>query len=208
MSTDRLVDSSFNAGTTLNEADTCTWYVVPMLREAAWDSGAQSFNEQQLVQFTAGRIVMSGHRARRKPPKRADYLLKYTRDFTIAVVEAKAPVYDGAPSEPIVSEARAPRAGQEAAPVEMLATCPCNTSPRVGADAPKASAETKEPVKRRVQLPRLLLGHTFSPGCLGSRPFSLGIVNRGMMMPEMVFAADEQDADEPEIASATDSLRT
>src|SRR5437660_1792167 len=74
----------------LNEADTCTRYVVPKLREAGWDVGLHSFNEQQHVQFTDGRIVISGSRIRRKPPKRADYLLKYTRDFTIAVVEAKS----------------------------------------------------------------------------------------------------------------------
>jgi type I restriction enzyme, R subunit len=74
----------------LNEADTCTRYIVPKLREAGWDAGIHSFNEQQLIQFTDGRIVMAGSRVRRKPPKRADYLLKYTRDFTIAVVEAKS----------------------------------------------------------------------------------------------------------------------
>ena len=33
---------------------------------------------------------MAGANARRGPQKRADYLLRYTRDFTIAVVEAKA----------------------------------------------------------------------------------------------------------------------
>jgi type I restriction enzyme, R subunit len=34
--------------------------------------------------------MMAGTKARRGPQKRADYLLQYTRDFTIAVVEAKA----------------------------------------------------------------------------------------------------------------------
>jgi len=34
--------------------------------------------------------VVAGSKARRAPQKRADYLLQYTRDFTIAVVEAKA----------------------------------------------------------------------------------------------------------------------
>jgi len=63
----------------LNEADTCTRHIVPRLREAGWDSASHSFNEQQLVQFTDGRIVMAGNRVRRRPPKRADYLLKYTR---------------------------------------------------------------------------------------------------------------------------------
>src|SRR5437016_3406242 len=40
--------------------------------------------------FTAGRIVVRGNKAKRRPGKRADYLLRYTRDFPIAVVEAKA----------------------------------------------------------------------------------------------------------------------
>ena len=75
----------------LNEADTCTRYIVPKLREAGWDAGEHSFNEQQFVQFTDGQIYLSGGtRARRKAPKRADYLLNFTRDFRIAVVEAKA----------------------------------------------------------------------------------------------------------------------
>ena len=74
----------------LNEADTCTRLIVPKLREGGWDAGVHSFNEQQLVPFTDGRIVMAGSRIRRKPPKRADYLLRYTRDLTIAVVEAKS----------------------------------------------------------------------------------------------------------------------
>ena len=37
-------------------------------------------------------------RGKRGKPKRADYLLRYTRDFTLAVVEAKAdyrPAADG-----------------------------------------------------------------------------------------------------------------
>ena len=33
---------------------------------------------------------MSGGKVHRRPQKRADYLLRYTRDFPIAVIEAKA----------------------------------------------------------------------------------------------------------------------
>lgn len=42
----------------LNEADTCTRYIVPKLREAGWDTSPHSFNEQQLIQITDGRIVV------------------------------------------------------------------------------------------------------------------------------------------------------
>jgi type I restriction enzyme R subunit len=72
----------------MNEADTCRKYVVPRLVAAGWDNDPHSINEQKT--FTDGRIVVAGSKVRRRPQKRADYLLRYTRDFPIAVVEAKA----------------------------------------------------------------------------------------------------------------------
>ena len=72
----------------ISEADTCRKYVLPKLTEAGWDDEPHSFTEQK--SFTDGRIIVAGNRVRRRLPKRADYLLRYTRDFTIAVVEAKA----------------------------------------------------------------------------------------------------------------------
>src|SRR5437867_3596118 len=71
----------------ITEADTCRKYVLPKLIEAGWDSDPHSFTEQKT--FTDGRIVVTGNKTRRRPSKRADYLLRYTRDFTIGVVEAK-----------------------------------------------------------------------------------------------------------------------
>ena len=71
----------------MTEADTCRKYVLPKLIQAGWDNDPHSFTEQKT--FTDGRIVGSGDKVRRRPQKRADYLLRYTRDFTIAVVEAK-----------------------------------------------------------------------------------------------------------------------
>lgn len=75
---------------TLNEADTCREYVLPKLEEAGWSANPltfPSFGEQHT--FTDGRIVVTGETARRRAQKRADYLLRYTADFPIAVVEAK-----------------------------------------------------------------------------------------------------------------------
>ena len=72
----------------MNEADTCRKYVVPRLETAGWDDAPHSFTEQRT--FTDGRIVTHGQKATRRPGKRADFLLRYARDFTIAVVEAKA----------------------------------------------------------------------------------------------------------------------
>lgn len=71
-----------------NEADTCRKYVLPRLIDAGWDNDPHSFTEQRT--FTDGRLVISGEKIRRRPQKRADYLLRYTRDFPLAVVEAKA----------------------------------------------------------------------------------------------------------------------
>lgn len=69
------------------EADTCRKLITPKLQAAGWDSDPHSLAEQR--SFTDGRIVVRGNKAERKKGKRADYLLRYTRDFNIAVVEAK-----------------------------------------------------------------------------------------------------------------------
>jgi type I restriction enzyme R subunit len=70
------------------EADTCRKFVVPKLRAVGWDNEPHSIAEQRSV--TDGRIIPVGKGFVRKPPKRVDFLLRYTRDFSLAVVEAKA----------------------------------------------------------------------------------------------------------------------
>ncbi|MBN2011959.1 DEAD/DEAH box helicase family protein [candidate division KSB1 bacterium] len=72
----------------MNEADTCRTYIVPKLQHAGWENEPHRINEQ--VTFTDGRIIVLGNKIRRGKQKRADYILRYTRDFPIAVVEAKA----------------------------------------------------------------------------------------------------------------------
>jgi type I restriction enzyme, R subunit len=72
----------------MTEADTCRKYVVPKLQTAGWETDPHSITEQRY--FTDGRIVVRGNKAERKKGKRADYLLRYSRDFLIAVVEAKS----------------------------------------------------------------------------------------------------------------------
>lgn len=67
------------------EADTCRKYILPKLYAAGWSD--DQISEQKT--FTDGRIVVTGNKCFRKKPKRADYLLRYKRDFMIAVVEAK-----------------------------------------------------------------------------------------------------------------------
>jgi type I restriction enzyme R subunit len=75
-------------GYVIGEADTCRKYVEPKLDAAGWDAAPHSYTEQ--VYFTDGRIIVVGTKVRRRPGKKADYLLRFTRDFPIAVVEAKA----------------------------------------------------------------------------------------------------------------------
>ena len=70
----------------LTEADTCRRYVLPKLYAANWTD--DQISEQK--SFTDGRIVVAGSKVKRRPQKRADYLLRYRRDFPIAVVEAKS----------------------------------------------------------------------------------------------------------------------
>ena len=72
----------------LTEADTCRKYILPKLYASGWND--DQISEQK--NFTDGRIVFAGNKCTRKKQKRADYLLKYRRDFSIAVVEAK-PIY-------------------------------------------------------------------------------------------------------------------
>src|SRR5206468_11975273 len=70
----------------LTEADTCRKYVLPKLYAAGWTD--EQISEQK--SFTDGRIVVAGKKVKRLPQKRADYFLRYQRDFAIAVVEAKS----------------------------------------------------------------------------------------------------------------------
>ncbi len=63
--------------TNLTEADTCRKDVLPRLYAAGWTD--DQISEQKT--FTDGRIVVAGTRVRRRPQKRADYLLRYSRDY-------------------------------------------------------------------------------------------------------------------------------
>ena len=71
----------------LSEADTCRKLVVPRLQAAGWDDEPHSIAEQRTI--TDGRIVPVGKGFVRRPPRRVDYLLRYERNFPLAVVEAK-----------------------------------------------------------------------------------------------------------------------
>jgi type I restriction enzyme R subunit len=75
----------------LNESDTRAQLIDPLLNGAGW-TRSQVTREHYYRpdwEYTAGRIVLRGDRTERLPPRRVDYLLRYTESFPIAVVEAK-----------------------------------------------------------------------------------------------------------------------
>lgn len=76
----------------LNESDTRARLIDPKLESAGW-GGVQIGREHYYrrdVQYTAGRIILRGERARHREGRKIDYLLRYTEGFPIALVEAKA----------------------------------------------------------------------------------------------------------------------
>ena len=68
-----------------SEADTCRKEVLPKLYESLWTD--ELILEQRT--FTDGKIIVIGRKAKRKKAKRFDYLLRYSPNFPIAIVEAK-----------------------------------------------------------------------------------------------------------------------
>jgi type I restriction enzyme, R subunit len=85
----------------MNEADTCRTLVRPKLEAAGWDGNKHFYSEQ--TPFTDGRIIVPGGKPRRLKKKFSDYLLRYTRDITLAVVEAKS---DNHPAGNAVQQAK------------------------------------------------------------------------------------------------------
>ncbi len=70
----------------LSERDVCTKFITPALRAAGWDEMAQIREE---VSFTKGRIIVRGKLVSRGKAKRADYILYYKPNITVALIEAK-----------------------------------------------------------------------------------------------------------------------
>ena len=81
-----ITSSIFFYGDILTEADTCRKFILKKIYDAGWDD--DQIQEQRT--FTDGRIVVIGNKAQRRAKKRVDYLLRYTRDLPLAVIEAKS----------------------------------------------------------------------------------------------------------------------
>ena len=70
----------------LSERDIYTKYITPALRDANWDINKQIREE---VTFAPGKIHVKGNLAARGKFKRADYILYYKPNVSLAVIEAK-----------------------------------------------------------------------------------------------------------------------
>jgi type I restriction enzyme R subunit len=68
-----------------SEADTCRKEVLPKLYDSQWTD--ELILEQRT--FTDGKVIVIGRKASRKKAKRFDYLLRYSQNYPIAIVEAK-----------------------------------------------------------------------------------------------------------------------
>jgi type I restriction enzyme R subunit len=91
----------------MNEAETCRTMVRPNIEAAGWNLAPHSFTEQD--KLTDGRIVVAGTKTKRLPWKFSDFLLRYQRDFPLAVVEAKSiqkPVGNGMQQAKLYAEMR------------------------------------------------------------------------------------------------------
>jgi len=81
----------------MNEAETCRTLVRPKLEVAGWESNGERHYKEQ-IGITDGRIVVNAAGARRMKKKIPDFLLYFTRDVLLGVVEAKSdrrPAADG-----------------------------------------------------------------------------------------------------------------
>jgi len=70
----------------LTERDICTKYITPAITGAGWDNATQIREE---VYFTAGRIYVKGRLTARGKASKADYILYYKPNISIAIIEAK-----------------------------------------------------------------------------------------------------------------------
>lgn len=73
----------------MNEAETCRTMVRPKLEAAGWEANGERHYREQ-IGITAGRIVVVAGTPRRQTRKVPDFLLYFTRDVLLGVVEAKS----------------------------------------------------------------------------------------------------------------------
>ena len=70
----------------LSEQDISTKYIVPAIQSAGWDIMTQ-VSEQKFI--TDGRIILNGKIVKRGERKKPDFVLSYSKNFPLAIIEAK-----------------------------------------------------------------------------------------------------------------------
>ncbi|MBK8242238.1 MAG: DEAD/DEAH box helicase family protein [Saprospiraceae bacterium] len=80
-----MIEPTVNVNDYESEADTCRKDVLPKIYASQW-------TDQQIIEqrtFTDGKIIVFRRKAKRKKAKRFDYLLRYSQNYPLAIVEAK-----------------------------------------------------------------------------------------------------------------------
>lgn len=71
---------------TLSERDICTKFITPAVEKSGWNKLSQLLEE---VSFTDGKIYVRGKLTARGIQKRADYILYFKPNISVAIIEAK-----------------------------------------------------------------------------------------------------------------------
>jgi type I site-specific restriction endonuclease len=75
----------------LSESDICAKNITPAIVQAGWDEDTQILRE---ASFTKRRIIVRGTLVTRGKANRADYILYYTPNIPLALIEAKHSSHD------------------------------------------------------------------------------------------------------------------
>ncbi|HUR54408.1 MAG TPA: hypothetical protein VMZ71_09770 [Gemmataceae bacterium] len=76
----------------MNEAETCRTLVRPRLEAGGWEANGERHYREQIA-ITDGRVLVASGKPKRLERKVPDFLLYFTRDVLLGVVEAKPADY-------------------------------------------------------------------------------------------------------------------
>jgi hypothetical protein len=119
----------------MNEANTCRRLVRPKLEEAGWDDLPHAYSEQ--TSFADGRIIVPGGNPRRLKKKFTDFLLRYTRDITLAVIVFEKLKERSIDFSEFASSAGLPKADALRLALPLGLQCYPSDAPGEGRDRPK-----------------------------------------------------------------------
>lgn len=82
----------------LSEEDIKNRFITPAIEQSGWtkDRTRMEFTIKEKTEFTDGKIIIKGRKAKRGTRKSADYLLFHRNNYPLAIVEAKDATHDPA----------------------------------------------------------------------------------------------------------------